>query len=548
MSLKPQPIEPIPEETRQVAQAAFPKGNPFMTMRDELGVFFEDAQFAALFAAQGPSGIPPWRLALVTVLQYAENLTDRQAADAVRRRLDWKYALGLALTDAGFDFSVLSEFRTRLVVGNAEHLLLETMLTRFEARALLKARGKQRTDATHVVAAVRTLTRVELVAETMTHTLNVVATVAPDWLKSWVPSAWYDRYEKRIDEYRLPKKEKERVTLAQQIGLDGHQLLAAVGRMEAPACLQVLPAIETMRVIWLQHFYINTEGGLEWRQSGNLPPAAVMISSPHDVDARYATKRNNTYWVGYKVHLTETCDADQPHLIMSVQTTPATQPDHRIIKPLYQALDRTQRLPGEHLLDMGYASTNLLLHARKEYGIEQVCPMRPDNTWQATTEGAFDISYFSIDWERQVVTCPEGKQSVYWLSSPRYNLPKYLVKFDTADCQGCPQKAKCTRSRLERRELVFSPKEDFLALQQARQAQQTDAFKKRYGKRAGIEGTIAQGTNAFGLRRCRYRGQTKTHLQHVLTACALNLTRVINWLLDRPRAQTKKTRFAALAA
>ena len=481
-------------------------------------------------------------------MQYAENLTDRQAADAVRSRLDWKYALGLALTDSGFDFSVLSEFRTRLVVGNAEHLLLETMLTRFEERALLKARGKQRTDATHVVAAVRTLTRLELVAETMTHTLNVVATVAPDWLKSGVPTVWYERYEKRIDEYRLPTKEKERVTLAQQIGLDGHQLLAAIGQPDAPACLPMLPAIETMRIIWLQHFYIQAEGELAWRQSGNLPPAGVMISSPHDPDACYATKRNNTRWVGYKVHLTETCDDDQPHLITHVQTTTAPETDNRIIKPLYQALDQTQRLPGEHLLDMGYASTDLLLHSRKAYGVEQVCPMRPDNTWQANTEGAFDISYFSIDWERQVVTCPQGKHSVYWQSSPRNNMPKFLVKFDSADCQGCPQKAKCTRSRLERRELIFSPKEDFLTLQKARQAQQTDAFKKRYGKRAGIEGTIAQGTNAFGLRRSRYRGQTKTHLQHVLIACAINLTRVVNWLLERPRAQTKKTRFAALAA
>ena len=466
----------------------------------------------------------------------------------MRSRLDWKYALGLVLTDAGFDFSVLSEFRTRLVVGNAEHLLLETMLTRFEARALLKARGKQRTDATHVVAAVRTLTRVELVAETMTHTLNVVATVAPDWLKGWVPTAWYARYEKRIDEYPLPKKEKERVALAQQIGLDGHQLLAAIGRPDAPDCLPVVPAIETMRVIWLQHFYINAEGDLQWRQSGNLPPAAVMISSPHDVEARYATKGNNTHWIGYKVHLTETCDDDQPHLITNVQTTTATQPDQRIIKPLYQALDHTQRLPGEHLIDMGYAATDRLLHSRKKYNIEQVCPMRPDNTWQATTEGAFDISYFSIDWKRQVVTCPQGQQSVYWQSSPRNNRPKFLVKFDSADCQGCPQKSKCTRSRLQRRELIFSPEQDHLTLQNARQIQKTKAFKKRYGKRAGIEGTIAQGTNAFGLRRCRYRGQTKTHLQHVLTACAINLTRVINWLLERPRAQTTKTRFAALAA
>nr|NKB72463.1 IS5/IS1182 family transposase [Candidatus Latescibacterota bacterium] len=454
MSLKPQSIEPIPDETCRIAQAAFPKGNPYMTMRDELGVFFDDAQFAALFSPRGQSALSPWRLGLITVMQYAENLTDRQAADAVRSRLDWKYALGLALTDPGFDFSVLSEFRTRLIVGSAEHILLETMLTCFQERALLKAGGKQRTDATHVLAAIRTLTRLELIAETMTHTLNILATVSPDWLQGWVPAVWHERYDKRIDEYRLPQAEKKRLALAQQIGLDGHQVLTAIARPDAPDCLRLLPAIETMRRIWLQHFYIDAESRLTWRQSGNLPPPARMISSPHDPEARYATKRHTTRWVGYKVHLTETCDEEQPHLITSVQTTVATETDNRIVKSLYKELDRTQRLPREHLIDMGYASTDLLLHSRKEYGIEQVCPMRPDNTWQANTEGAFDISAFTIDWGQQVVTCPQGKQSVYWKSSSRDNLPKFLVKFDSADCHVCPQKTHCTRSRCKALELL----------------------------------------------------------------------------------------------
>ena len=164
MSLKPSPIQPIPEETVRVARAAFPSGNPYLTLRDALGPIFRDEDFLDLFPTDGQPALPPWRLALVTIMQFRENLSDRQAAEAVRARIDWKYLLGLELTDAGFDFSVLSEFRARLLDGNSELLLLEKLLNRCRVLGLLKARGKQRTDATHVLAAIRVLNRLELVA------------------------------------------------------------------------------------------------------------------------------------------------------------------------------------------------------------------------------------------------------------------------------------------------------------------------------------------------------------------------------------------------
>ena len=167
MSLKPGPIQPIPEETIQVARAAFPKGNLYLTLRHKLGSIFQDEDFAGLSPADGQPALPPWRLALVTILQFRENLPDRQAAEAVRGRIDWKYLLSLELTDAGFDFSVLSEFRGRLLEGGQEAILLEKLLECCQAQGLIKARGKQRTDATRVLAAIRVLTRLELVGETM---------------------------------------------------------------------------------------------------------------------------------------------------------------------------------------------------------------------------------------------------------------------------------------------------------------------------------------------------------------------------------------------
>src|SRR5215475_7817906 len=210
MSLRPQPIGSIPEQTVRIAHAAFPKGHPYLTLRDHLGTIFQDEAWATRFPAWGSPGLPPWRLALVTLRQFRENLADRQAAEAVRARIDWKYLLGLELTDPGFDFSVLSAFRDRLLAGRAEALLLEKLLERCRTMGLLKTRGQQRTDSTHVLAAIRVMHRLALVAETLRATLNVLATVAPAWLQALAPLAWYERYGKRIEDTRLPQGKASR--------------------------------------------------------------------------------------------------------------------------------------------------------------------------------------------------------------------------------------------------------------------------------------------------------------------------------------------------
>jgi transposase len=204
MSLQPHVIQPVPEETARVARAAFPHGSPYLTFRDALSTIFQDEDFAALFPACGQPGLPPWRLALVTLMQFREQLSDRQAAEAVRARVDWKYLLGLELDHPGFDFSVLSEFRDRLLAGSAEALLLDTLLERCRPLGFLKARGQQRTDSTYVLAAIRVLSRLELVAETLRAALNELATVVPDWLQRLTPIEWYERYGKRIKDTRLP--------------------------------------------------------------------------------------------------------------------------------------------------------------------------------------------------------------------------------------------------------------------------------------------------------------------------------------------------------
>ena len=229
MSLHPQPPSQIPPDTVRVALAAFPKGNIYMRMRDELGTIYTDGAFAPLFPLQGQPALAPARLALITIMQFVEGLTDRQAADAVRSRIDWKYALSLELTDQGFDFSVLSEFRSRLIKGGAEQQLLSKMLSCLREKGLLKAPKQQRTDSTHILAAIRVLGRLENIGETLRYALNSISAVAPDWLKKIIPSTdWYDCYGQRIQENRLPSSKEERNILAVKIGADGIYLLDAI--------------------------------------------------------------------------------------------------------------------------------------------------------------------------------------------------------------------------------------------------------------------------------------------------------------------------------
>ena len=204
----------VPEETARVAWACFPKGNIYMKMSEQLGQIYLDKDFQSLYPVRcGKSALSPARLALITIMQFSENLTDRQAADAVRSRIDWKYALGLELTDSGFDSSVLTEFRARLIDSSQENKLLEKMLLVLREQKLVKARGKQRTDSTHILAAIRRLNRLELVAETLRQALNELAKQAPEWLINQVNKDWFDRYETRIEKYRLPKNKGEQEEL-----------------------------------------------------------------------------------------------------------------------------------------------------------------------------------------------------------------------------------------------------------------------------------------------------------------------------------------------
>lgn len=547
MSLQAKSVFDVPELTAQVAQAAFPKGNIYLQLRDELGTLYEDGLFAALYAHDGQPAISPWRLALVTMVQFAENLPDRQAADAIRSRIDLKYLLGLELTDPGFDYSVLCEFRARLVAGDVVSLLLDHLLEVVKEKGLLKGGGQQRTDSTHILAAVRDLNRLELVGKTLLHALDNLAVVSPQWLKATVPADWLERYNRRWEEYHLPKTKEKRYELGAQVGQDGLFLLRAIYAAESPTWLPEIPAVQTLRQVWVQNFY-EADGQLSWRLAGNIPPAAKSICSPFDTQARYSIKRE-TEWVGYKVHLTETCGAEEPHLITHVITTVATEQDTEVVEELHAALSERDLIPGEHLVDMGYSDSYSLVNAYQKYGIEMVVPMRADHSWQQRAGQGYGLYHFHINWEAQQAICPQGKTSASWVSGyDTKGNPRVEVMFNTSDCAPCQARSLCTKSKRKRRKITIRPQKEADLLQSVRASQETEDFWSRYANRAGVEGTISQAVVALTMRRSRYRGLTKTHLQHVATAVAINIKRLGDWWNNYPFSQTRSSRFALLMA
>jgi transposase len=546
MSLHPQSIGDIPAETARIARAAFPKGTVVIRLRDEFSTLYQDEDFRAFYPARGQPALAPWRLALVTVFQFLAHLSDRQAADAVRARIDWKYALGLELTDPGFHFSVLAEFRQRLVAGQAEHLLLDRMLAHFKARGLIKARGKQRTDSTYVLGAVHDLHLLELVGETLRAALDDLAAVAPDWLQTIAQPSWFERYAHRIEDYRLPKSQTKREALALEVGADGFRLLDALDAPDAPPEARAHPMVQTLRDVWRVH-YARDDGRPRWRAGAELPPVGERLQSPYDPEMHYSAK-HGLEWSGYKVHVTETCDDDAAHLVTHVKTDQAMQPDMTSTAEIHQRLADKGLLPVEHFVDAAYVDAALLVGSQRDHGIALEGPVRTVAKRRTEAEQAYEQRHFVIDWEREQVTCPQGKTSVTWRAGlDEVGAPRISAVFSRTDCGACAARELCTRAKEGRRSVYFHPRAEYEALNAARARMDDPEWKERYHARAGVEGTLSQGVRAFGMRRSRYIGLAKTGLQQVCIAVAMNVVRIVNWLDDMPRATTRVTRFAALA-
>ncbi len=246
-------------------------------------------------------------------------------------------------------------------------------------------------------------------------------------------------------------------------------------------------------------------------------------------------------WTGYSMHLTETCDPILPSLIINVETSVATSADVEMTPVIHARLDQNNLLPKEHFVDTGYVNAQNLVDSKSNFNVDLVGKVPPGTSWQATAQSGFEQNCFTIDWDLKSVDCPMGKQSKFWRATvDNNNNPLIKVQFDPNDCGVCSSRSQCTRAKKLPRRLTLKPQELHQALHDARIRQETESFKLDYKKRAGVEGSIGQATGRYQLRRCRYVGLTKTLLQHVITAAAINLSRMWDWWRDLPRSQKER--------
>jgi hypothetical protein len=424
-----------------------------------------------------------------------------------------------------------------------------------------------------VISAVRDLNRLELAGESVRACVEALAVAAPGWLAQAVDVAgWSTRYTARVDSWRLPASQAKRTELALAYGRDGFALLGAVYAPAAPGWLRELPAVGVLRTVLLQN-YTRTASRwpnrqeVAWREadSDGLPPGRHRLTSPDDTDARWGVKRD-TFWNGYKVHLSETCTAadaagaagtaapgptpgqvpDRPNLITDVAATDATVPDAKMTEPIHQALAGRDLLPAEHYLDSGYPSAELIVGARATYGITLITPALADTSVQARAGAGFQAAAFAIDWRARQATCPQGQRSSSWSPCTQHSSDKIVVKFAGVTCAPCPVRDQCTTATRGGRQLTLNPRDLHDTLRQARTEQDTKDWRADYALRAGVEGTIRQAVAVTGLRRARYRGLAKTHLEHVYSAVALNLIRLDAWWNGHPLDRTRTSHLAHL--
>ncbi len=541
-------------------------------VRDRLGQWLADADFAAAFGARGRPGWSPSRLALVTVLQRAENLTDRQAAEAVRTRIDWQYLLGLAWDDPGFDHSVLAEFRTRIADAGLEQAALDALLARLAAEGLVKAGGKQRTDSTHVVAAVAALNRLELAGESVRAVLEALAAACPDWLEQRVCVPDFTRrYGIPVTSWRPPLSEAKRDELAVAYARDGYALVEAVYDSSSPAWLREIPAVGVLRTVLLQNYTRTVTGNgrevirrREKEPEGDgLPPGHMRIASPYDTDARWGVKREE-FWLGYKLHVSETCDdappcdcaaagghdrdcarTTFPNLITNVATTDATVPDIQMTSVIHGDLAGKDLAPGRHYLDSGYLSAAAVVAALTTRGIALIGPLLADTSAQARAGHGYARADFTVDYDSQIVTCPQGKTSSSWTPCTQRGQAAAVATFAATDCGPCPARSQCTTSSKRRRQLTVLPRGLAEAQAAARAAEKSIPFQADYARRAGVEGTMHQAAS-HGARRARYRGLPKTRLDHAYMAVALNLLRLEAFWTGTPLDRQRTSHLARL--
>ena len=479
----------------------------------------------------GRPAVDPVVLAGVTLLQFMERVPDRVAAEHVVFHLGWKYALDLELTYGGFHPTVLVYFRDRLEQNKAERVVFDGVLELLIEMGLVKRRGKQRLDSTHILGYVKEMSRLECAVETMRLALGALEEAIRDGER---PEFWgrlWALYVQSEVDWRLSKAERQ--SRYRQCGQDMEELIQWVEANHAE--LGELEAVRLLRRVFCEQFEV-VQGALQ--PTPKRPARAVQ--NPHDPDAHFADK-GKKQWVGYKVQVVESVDPNEPakvkgeptdNFITEILTTEAAQDE---MAGLAEALNRQQNhheiKPEALYADGGYVTEKTLSEA-EQGGMELLGPTRPD-----PHPGPYNADAFSVDIEKQQAICPQGNISTQWswIRDAYMGTQYYRIEWGN-QCDSCPVQKQCTRSKSGRRILVVGLRHDLV--EKRRKEMREAEFCKNMHPRNGIEATHSELVRGHGLRRTKYRGLSRVSLSHYLMGAACNVKRYLNLLACQMRTAT----------
>lgn len=521
--------EHIPAETARIGQILMRESDLYRQVGDHVGEILTLEEFAPLYSEEGRGAICPIVLSLVVLFQYLEKLPDREAAAAVVVRMDWKYALHVPLEWQGFHYSTLSYFRQRLLEHGAERLLFDKILAWIISEGYSRKLQKQRTDSTHVLGKVAALSRLELLWETLRTTLKALEKAAPAWYKKALPATVHEAYSERRHDWRLNEKEVQQET--KKAGQDGYWLLDQL-QASAPKHVRTLAEVETLRQVLEQVFTRSEEGDgsggnkLQLR-SPKRGQGKETIVNPHDPEARWSEKRGK-HWRGYKLQVTETAEPeDGCTFLTDIRIVGASTHDSEVVTQIQDQLIGAGRAPETMVVDQGYVSCANLAESLAR-GITLLGPLPADTSGKP--EG-YRQEDFTLDWENETATCPQGVVTHVWAAREKDNRPGIYIRFGAA-CHSCDAWGKCTTGK-RGRTLFVSMYHDLIA--QRRAEQQTADFQEAMKARAAVEGTISMLVRSHGARQARYRGREKVNLQALCTGAAVNLKQVMRARRNRPR-------------
>lgn len=516
MSLQVSFPRAIPEITRQMVEPILPMESVCRLLGNQAEALVDENALSEMYHREGRGGINPVILSFVLILQFLENIPDRQAGLMVVMRMDWKYALRQELSWTGFDYSSLCNFRKRLYAHGQEFVIFNQLIAHLKAAGYIKSK-RQRTDATHVLGAIERMSRLELVWETLRLALVALINGDAKWVIAHLPPSFVTEHSEKRGDYRLSKAQIEQAML--DAGRDGVWLLEQLERGERQEWQQ-LPEIMLLRRVLEEQFEPSGQDGDKgMRIKANTTACGDVIASPHDPDVRYSKKSKTIQWHGYKLQVTESVDEQLP-LITDIGIHSAIEADSPALETIQTRLAQRQVLPEQQYVDRAYCNGKTLTSSAKR-GID----LRGYVSSSSSKPVGFRLEDFQIDLQTHTAICPQGHSATVFQASSQSDVA-FHVRFGKL-CQSCPVKALCT-GEARGRSLEISPYHAIVA--QRRREQVSEAFTQDMNARSRIESTICELARKHGLRHSRYRGQHKVRLQATFTAVAVNLKRLARYL------------------